>query len=100
MKQVVITLVAVSLLLFTSACNKKTSQKPAKADEVAACVQANADEGQSAAVLEKYCDCMWDKWPEESEAKSITDWEKTAAGKDAEDECDQISGWQTEAEDE
>ncbi|MEO8802428.1 MAG: hypothetical protein ABI304_14405 [Rudaea sp.] len=57
---------------------------------VSQCMMDNKDEGQSTAVVRKYCECMNNKMPE-SATKSITQWEKTH--KHEEKECSDKAGW-------
>lgn len=57
---------------------------------IAQCQKDNKDEGQTPAVVKKYCECMNDAMSE-SETKSITEWEKTH--KAEEKECSTKSGW-------
>ncbi|MBF0215146.1 MAG: hypothetical protein HQM00_16560 [Magnetococcales bacterium] len=54
------------------------------------CIEDNRDEGVSATVVIKYCDCMSRKMPEK-ELQSITQWESTH--KTEEEECSRLAGW-------
>lgn len=57
---------------------------------IAQCMMDNKDEGKSAEVVRKYCECMNDKMSSD-ETKSVTQWEKTHP--DEEKECSAKAGW-------
>ncbi len=57
---------------------------------IAKCMEDNKDQGQSAEVVRKYCECMTSKM-DESETQSVTQWEKTHPKERK--ECDEIAGW-------
>lgn len=54
------------------------------------CTKDNKDEGATAAVVRKYCECM-NSLMDASETRSITPWEKTH--KKERDECSRKAGW-------
>lgn len=57
---------------------------------IARCMMDNKDEGASAEVVRKYCECMNSKM-DETETRSITQWEK--ANPKARKECERVAGW-------
>jgi hypothetical protein len=57
---------------------------------IAQCIMDNKDEKVSAEVMTKYCSCMTAKM-DESETKTVTQWEKTHKTEEA--QCDKESGW-------
>lgn len=63
-----------------------------EADEkwIAKCVGDNADQGQTNAVLQKYCSCMNYKM-DEDETRSVTEWEKTHESEAI--ACENEAGW-------
>ena len=70
-----------------------TAQAFADADDVKwinQCIKDNKDEGATAAVVRKYCECM-NNLMEASETRSITQWEKTH--KKERDDCSRKAGW-------
>lgn len=54
------------------------------------CIQDNRDEGASANVVRAYCVCMNEKM-DSSEARSITQWEKSNPS--ARRACERQAGW-------
>lgn len=54
------------------------------------CIKDNKDEGQTPAIIRKYCTCMNDKMSD-NETQSITQWEKTHKKEEA--ACDKEAGW-------
>lgn len=57
---------------------------------IAKCMEDNKDQGQSAEVVRKYCECMNSKM-DSNESQSVTQWEKTHPQERK--ECDKIAGW-------
>jgi len=85
--------IKISGLVFLLVCATTSSAAFANTDDmkwVGQCLIDNKDEGQSAEVIKKYCECMNDKMSEE-ETKTITQWEKTHPKE--EKECDDKAGW-------
>lgn len=69
---------------------------PAHADSddikwIGQCVSDNKDEGQSVAVITRYCTCMNNKMSS-NETRSITQWEKSHPA--AMEACANQAGWQ------
>ena len=78
------------LIVCLMACGTALANAADDAKWIAQCQKDNKDEGQTEAVVTKYCTCMNDKMPE-SEDRSITEWEKTH--KAEEKECSAKAGW-------
>jgi hypothetical protein len=55
------------------------------------CINDNKGE-EKPEVVKKYCVCMNNEM-DDNETLSITQWEKTPAGKKAEAKCDKVAGW-------
>lgn len=64
-----------------------------KAADIKRCIKDNQGEGQTLSTVKKYCECMYEEWPDGDPTKTITQWEKTKAGRVAEKKCEKISGW-------
>jgi len=65
----------------------------ANADDIkwiAQCMQDNASEGATTAVVQKYCTCMDNKMSN-NETRSITQWEKSHPA--ARHSCEKVAGW-------
>ena len=72
-----------------------TTAVPARADSddikwIGQCVSDNKDEGQSVAVITRYCTCMNNKMSS-NETRSITQWEKSNPR--AMEACATQAGW-------
>ena len=79
----------------TMAADEKKSEDtaPVTADDykwVAKCIEDNKDQGQTAEVVKKYCECMNSKM-DANESQSVTQWEKSHPQERK--ECDQKAGW-------
>ena len=94
MKKIPAVIVACSLMLSLSglatAADEAKQSDPEDAKWIAKCIEDNKDQGQTAEVIKKYCECMVSKMADD-ESQSVTQWEKTHP--ESRKECDKASGW-------
>ena len=85
--------VSVSGLAIAAEEKKSEGKSELTADDIkwiAKCIDDNKDQGQSAEVVKKYCECMNEKM-DTDETQSVTQWEKSHPKERK--ECDEKSGW-------
>jgi len=87
-KILAITIMAGVLYSFSAACTWANNADDIK--WIATCMDDNKDEGQSAEVVRKYCECMNSKM-EDDESQTITQWEKFHPQE--REQCSKRAGW-------
>lgn len=91
MKKVVLVMLICALAWsFSGLASKATAASSDDIKWVAKCMSDNSDQGQSAEVVRKYCECMVSKM-EEDETQSVTQWEKFHPQERK--KCDEVAGW-------
>ncbi len=61
-----------------------------KANDMKKCKDMQSDQGQTADVVNKWCECVWEKMPD-SAAGSLDSWAKS--NKAADEACAAKAGW-------
>ncbi len=89
-KVVIVMLVCAVALSFSGLASKAAASSSDDIKWIAKCMSDNSDQGQSAEVVRKYCECMVSKM-DDDETQSVTQWEKSHPQERK--ACDKVAGW-------
>ncbi len=92
-KHSVVVLAFVLIILFSGPVMVKDSLASSTSDDIqwiAECMRDKRNQGQSAEVVRKYCECMVSKM-DDDETQSVTEWEKFHPQERK--TCDKKAGW-------